>query len=182
MQGAFAAALRDERWLSRQWLRAYLDVRLELTGPRRAEREKMLDAVEAGPQTFCHLDFYPENLFGDGDVTILLDWAYCGIGALGEDPGKFVPDATLDGFVRPDEGAELESAVWHGYRAGLVDAGWIGDEDAVRFAFCATPWLKYEWVPPALASWTLDDGTQARWRGALPLIDRLGEKARELVS
>ena len=182
MQGAFAAALPSERWLSRRWLRAYLDLRLELTGPRSEEHEAMLRVVETGPQTFCHLDFYPENLFGDGDEPILVDWAYCGIGALGEDPGNFVPDALLDGFVAPDQADELELAVWEGYRTGLADEGWTGDERAVRFAFCATPWLKYRWVPPALESWTLDDATQARWRGTLPLIDRLGEEARELAS
>jgi Phosphotransferase enzyme family len=181
MQAALAAALPCERWLSRRWLRAYLDLRLELTGPRSEEQEAMLRAVEAGPQTFCHLDFYPENLFGDGEESILVDWAYCGIGALGEDPGNFVPDTLLDGFVPAEQADALERAVWEGYRAGLADAGWGGDERAVRFAFCATPWLKYQWVPPALGSWTLDDATQARWRATLPLIERLGEEARGLV-
>jgi hypothetical protein len=182
MQGAVAATLPHERWLSRRWLRAYLDLRRELTGPRSEEQEAMLRAVEAGPQTFCHLDFYPENLFGDGDEPILVDWAYCGIGAIGEDPGNFVPDALLDGLVNAEQADELERAVWEGYRAGLADAGWAGDERTVRFAFCATPWLKYQWVPPALASWALDDAAAERWRATLPLIDRLGEEARELAS
>ena len=140
MQSAFATAPPSEPWLSRRWLRAYLDLRLELTGPRSEEQEAMLRAVEAGPQTFCHLDFYPENLFGDGDGPILVDWAYCGLGAVGEDPGNFVPDALLDGFVAPEQADELERTVWDGYRAGLADAGWSGDERAVRFTFCATRW------------------------------------------
>jgi hypothetical protein len=182
MQGALAAALPRYPWLSRSWLRAYLDLRLEMTGPRSDEQEAALRKLEAGPQTFCHLDFYPENLFGGESETILVDWAYCGLGAVGEDPGNFVPDALLDGFVVAEQADELERAVWEGYRAGLADSGWSGDERAVRFAFCATPWLKYRWVPPALASWTLDAATQARWRATLPLIDRLGEEARELAS
>ena len=182
MQGASAGALPTERWLSRRWLRAYLDLRQEVTGPRSRKWEAMLDSVEAGPQTFCHLDFYPGNLFGDGDVTILIDWAYCGIGALGEDPGNFVPDAILDGYVAAELGAELERAVWNGYRAGLADAGWAGDERAVRFAFCATPWLKFGWLDAAIGSDTIDETTATRWQGARPLIDRLGEEARELAS
>jgi Phosphotransferase enzyme family len=181
MQGA-AMALPDERWLSRRWLRAYLDLRLELVGPRSEEREAALRALEAGPQTFCHLDFYPANLFGDGDETILVDWAYCGIGALGEDPGNFVPDTLLEGFAAAAEADELERTVWDGYLAGLADAGWTGDERTVRFAFCATAWLKYPWVRPYLASRPLDEATQTRWRATLPLIDRLGEEARELAS
>lgn len=182
MQGALATALPDEPWLSRRWLRAYLDLRLELTGPRSEEREAALRALEAAPQTFCHLDFYPANLFGDGGETILVDWAYCGLGALGEDPGNFVPDTLLDGFVAVEEADELETTVWDGYRAGLADAGWAGDEHAVRFAFCATASLKFQWAPPAIASWPLDEATKARWRAALPLIDRLGAEARELAS
>lgn len=182
MQGTLAAAPPDERWLSRRWLRAYLDLRLDMTGPRSEEQEAALRALEAGPQTLCHLDFYPENLFGDGDETILVDWAYCGIAALGEDPGNFVPDALLDGFVPAEHADELERVVWDSYRSGLADAGWAGDEGAVRFAFCATPWLKYPWVPPALESWTLDDAKKEQWRRTLPLIDRLGEEARELAS
>jgi Phosphotransferase enzyme family len=182
MQAAFAAALPSEPWLSRRWLRAYLDLRLELTGPRSEEQEAALIALEAGPQTFCHLDFYPENLFGDGDDPVLVDWAYCGIGALGEDAGSFVPDAVLDGFLAAEEGEKLKRAVWIGYRAGLAEAGWTGDEHTVRFAFCATGWLKYQWVAPALVSWPLDPATKARWRAALPLIERLGEEARELAS
>ena len=183
MQGVLAAALPDEPWLSRRWLRAYLDLRLEMTGPRSEEQETALRALEAGPQTFCHLDFYPANLFVDEDETILVDWAYCGIGALGEDPGNFVPDTLLDGFASPEEADELETTVWEGYRAGLADGGWAGDERAVRFAFCATALLKYQWAPSAIASWTLtDEATKARWRATLPLIDRLGEEARELAS
>ena len=142
----------------------------------------MLRALEAGPQTFCHLDFYPANLFVDGDETVLVDWAYCGIGALGEDPGNFVPDTLLDGFAPAEAAVELERAVWDGYLAGLADAGWAGDERALRFAFCATPWLKYQSLLAALASWPLDDATKTRWRATLPLIERLGDEARELAS
>ena len=46
--------------------------------------------LEARPTDLLPPRLYPENLFGDGDDTIVVDWAYCGIGALGEDPGNFV--------------------------------------------------------------------------------------------
>src|SRR5438309_3595584 len=91
----------------------------------------MLARLEAGPQTLCHLDFHPGNLFGGESETVVVDWAYCGLGALGEDAGNLVPDTLLDGFVAADRGAELEQVVWDGYLAGLADAGWPGDERAV---------------------------------------------------
>jgi hypothetical protein len=139
-------------------------------------------AFAAAVPTEPWLDFYPGNLFGDDEKTILIDWAYCGIGAVGEDPGNFVPDAILDGFVDANQADELERVVWDGYLAGLADAGWKGDERAVRFAFAATPWLKYEWLKPAVASGTVDAETVARWEATLPLVDRLGEEASELAS
>jgi hypothetical protein len=93
-----------------------------------------------------------------------------------------VPDAILEGCVAVEDADDFERAVWNGYRAGLADAGWAGDERAVRFAFAATPWLKFGWFDAALAAGTLDEAIAARWRAVRPLIDRLGEEARELAS
>ena len=70
--------------------------------------------LEARPTDLLPPRLYPENLFGDGDDTIVVDWAYCGIGALGEDLGNFVADALLDGFVDAEDAAELKRTVWGG--------------------------------------------------------------------
>jgi hypothetical protein len=164
-------------WLSRGWLRAYVERRAdEITAPlpadawthplvRRAmpqpldgwvaevwERRIELFALLAEmPQTLCHLDLWPPNLFADADDrTVVIDWAYAGVGALGEDIGNLVPDAALDWFVEGGDARELHEQTIAGYLDGLSSAGWDGDPAEVRFAVAASAVLKYLWMVPAL--------------------------------
>jgi thiamine kinase-like enzyme len=57
------------------------------------ERETFLSWIERAPRTVCHLDLWPRNVFDDDGATVLIDWAFVGIGAVGEDVGNLVPDA-----------------------------------------------------------------------------------------
>ena len=166
-QGAFLEprSLPDERWLSRGWLRAYLSQRdgdLDLledvsiwTHPQiaewcaelpfanlralRGDQARFLEVLDDMPRTLCHLDFHPGNLFSAGDeTTIAIDWAFIGIGALGEDAGNLVPDAVLDFHVEPSQLDDLYIAVAAGYEDGLRDAGWHGTTDDVRRGMATT--------------------------------------------
>ena len=174
-QGRFALELPAEPWLSRRWLRAYLALR----GPISHDQERTLARVEAAPQTLCHLDFYPGNLLGP-DGSVVIDWAYCGIGALGEDAGNLVPDAMFDGFVRVSRARELEEAVWDGYLAGLRRSPWRGDEHEVRWVFLAATVLKYTWMPAAIAGLEKHDPLRSRWEGVMPLLGRWADEAVRL--
>ncbi|HEX3454883.1 MAG TPA: phosphotransferase [Gaiellaceae bacterium] len=87
-----------------------------------ARRETILARVDAAQQTFCHFDLYPGNIFGRRE-TVVIDWAYCGLGALGIDAGNLVPDAIFDGFVALADAWAVREAVWDGYLGGLDDAG-----------------------------------------------------------
>jgi hypothetical protein len=171
-QGVFAVEPPVERWLSRRWLRAYLALRAPIT----REQERVLARVEAAPRTLCHLDFYPGNLLGK-DAEVIIDWAYCGLGALGEDPGNLVPDTMFDGFVEPSLAGELEQAVWEGYLTGLRDSPWRGDEREVQWVFLASPVIKYTWIPAAIADPGTDEMLRSRWSKVIPLLDRWAEKA-----
>ena len=181
MQGRLAQAPPSEPWLSRGWFRAYLDLRARwvepyLDGPYAddvtqiwAQRDEILAAVDAAPQTFCHFDFYPSNLFG-ADATTVIDWAYCGLGAIGLDAGNLVPDAIFDGFVAAGQGPELREAVWDAYRAGLVDTGLDFDEQALRYVFLAATALKYTWIPGTAFARGPEDVLGGRWLEAIPLL------------
>jgi hypothetical protein len=179
-QGEFVVAggrpLPTDRWLSRGWLRTYLtrrdaDMSL-LTDPMawrhplvaagfpdppvdelvamRADQERFLAVLDGMPPTLAHLDCHPANLFDvDGD-TVVIDWGFVGIGALGEDPGNLVPDSVLDFHVGAEHLDLLYETVASGYHAGLRDAGWSGSADDVRRAMAAAMAAKYAWIAPGI--------------------------------
>jgi hypothetical protein len=181
MQGRTAQDPPGYRWLSRGWFRAYLDLRARWVEPYRdgphtdevqriwAERDAILAAVDAAPQTLCHFDFYPSNLFGESETTVI-DWAYCGLGALGLDAGTLVVDAIFDGVLAVDQAPELREAVWSGYVEGLAESGVAFDEDALRFVFLAATALKYTWIPGTAFARGPEDQLGGRWLEAFPLL------------
>lgn len=177
-QGPFAVGRRlpEHAWLSRGWLRTYLAQREIDLGllqdatiwrhplvapwfPRPPidelvamadDRERFLRILAQLPPTLAHLDLHPANLFDDAGTTVLIDWAFVGLGALGEDAGNLVPDAVLDFHVPPERIDDLHSAVVEGYEAGLRAAGWEGPSTLVRLGMAATVAAKYAWIAPAL--------------------------------
>ncbi len=173
-QGSYLAGrpLPDVGWLSQRWLRHYGDSKPvdgsvlyddaawrlpEITGafaalrPRLIRlwegREALLRAVEASPQTLCHCDVWPKNLVRrDHDEHVLIDWAFLGVGAIGEDAANLVPDCFWDGFLPLSALPEVADRVWSSYLAGLHDAGWTGDERMARLGFTAAGAAKYAWL------------------------------------
>jgi hypothetical protein len=191
-QGEYLAGrpLPDDRWLSRGWLRAYVERRAgdfaAGDAPPRAqrvwdERAAFLDAVDRAPRTLCHLDFWPRNLFADGGRTVAIDWAFAGVGAAGEDAGNLVPDAVLDGFLPGPAVRELHDLVWHEYLAGLADAGARVDERAVRLAFCASAAVKYAWLEPRMLRAGAAPEVWEQRAATLDLLEELAAEARRLA-
>ena len=122
------------------------------------QRERLYQISEALPRTLCHLDFWPKNLFRRPDgQTVLLDWAFTGLGAIAEDAGNVVPDSVFDHFVPAAELPDLEQAVYEGYLAGLREAGWDDDPRLVRLGMWSSA-VKYDW----LAAFTLFQVSQER--------------------
>jgi hypothetical protein len=191
MQGALAAAPPSEPWLSRRWLRAYVELRGEEIaayedGPFAdvvrelwAERERVLARIEGAPQTFCHLDFYPANVLGS-EGPVLGDWAYCGLGALGEDASNLVPDSVFDGYVPLAEARPLADAAWTAYAQGLDESGWRGDLELVRWVVLAAAALKYAWIPPRVAARTPDEALRQRLLGGFELLAESWAEAKRL--
>jgi hypothetical protein len=218
-QGTFVdrRPLPDEAWLSRSWLRAYLtqrdvDIRLledeaawaiplvrewlsdSLAGPlldMRGDQESFLRALDRAPNTVCHFDLHPANLFGADDETILIDWSFVGIGAIGEDAGNLVPDAVLDFHVAPEHIDELYDIVRDGYLEGLKEAGWAGSEEMIDLAMRATIAAKYAWIAPAMLRAAVDrrDSLNKRairdtfrwWAPVIPFLIKCAEQTRRLI-
>jgi hypothetical protein len=191
MQGRLAADPPGEPWLSRGWFRRYLDLRARWIDDYRdrpyaagveriwARRDTILERVDRAQQTFCHFDFYPANVYGE-DETVVIDWAYCGLGALGIDAGNLVPDAIFDGFVALDEAETVREAVWEGYLTGLADAGFEVDADELRYVFLAATALKFAWIPGTALARGTDDEIGQRWLSIFPLIVSWADESLEL--
>ena len=206
----------DRRWLSRRWLREYVERRAsmmdELALDTRSHpmlrdvidveaaksiaalwdsREDLLSWVEEAPTTICHLDLHPKNLFAESGGTVLIDWAFVGLGALGEDAGNLIFDAIWDFHVSPAQFDALAEIVTSGYLKGLADTGSPHDVDAVRLAILASGAVKYLWILPALlgAVRTGRDEinhlpaaeTVSAWAPAIPYVVEFGRRADQLA-
>lgn len=218
-QGEFAVdrPLPRHPWLSGDWLRSYLEQRdgdiALLEEPAawttslarrhvpedlapvllqmRGDQELFLGALDRMPRTVCHLDLHPANLFGTDDRTLLIDWAFMGIGALGEDVGNLVPDAVLDFHVGPERIDDLYQVIFTGYVAGLRDVGWNGSEETIDLAMSATIAAKYAWIAPAMLRAAVDrrpsmnrrpiEETFLSWAPVVPFLISRAERARRLI-
>src|SRR5439155_4390297 len=108
------------------------------------ERELLLDALtRLPPQTFCHRDAFRRNLFARRTQTVAVDWAYSGIGAVGEEIAPLVWGSLGFRDVPIEQAQELEALVFNSYLDGLRDAGWNGDARLVRFGYAAASVLRY---------------------------------------
>jgi hypothetical protein len=175
-QAALAADPPTEPWLSRGWLRAYLELH-EAPDP---ELDEVLGRLERMPHTFCHHDLHPANVLGD-DASVVVDWAYCGLAPLGLDAGVLVADGIADSALAPALADDAAAAVWAGYVAGLTDAGWRGSLDAVRWAFLRVTALRLSWLADMLPH-VPEVELRVAWTATIALLDRWREEARELAS
>jgi len=131
--------------LATGFLRAYLKPRRRHLAPPFGERcDELLSMLDTSAQTICHFDLHPANVFPRSGETAVIDWAYCGLGPLGTDPGVLASDAIADGLIAPEEAEALVDAVWDAYRAGLGDE-YLVNHQADRVYSVGTA-LRYSWL------------------------------------
>jgi hypothetical protein len=107
-----------------------------------AQRAGLSATLERLPQTFAHFDSQRRNLMirarPDGTRELVaVDWAWCGIGAVGADLAILIGNSMILFEADPATGAGLEAAAFPAYVAGLRAAGWAGNVDEVRLAYAA---------------------------------------------
>jgi hypothetical protein len=195
-QGGLAAAGGwDRPWLSQRFLREYSaskptseavwrdeaawshprvnrhlgDLRADLDALRR-DREQLVAWAEACPQTLCHLDLWPPNVVrrADGEFA-LLDWAFCGSGALGEDVANLVPDSVFDLVLPADVVEDLATRAEDAYLTGTSEGGWTGDRRWVQLGIRAAA-VKYHWLAERLLV-DVDDDTRVVYGGRVAAAD-----------
>jgi hypothetical protein len=141
------------------------------------DRGALLDALSGRPQTVRHGDANVGNLFarhsGAGEPeTTAIDWEAAAQGAVGEDlAGLLRPRTRVREELPPDA---LRDLVFGGYVAGLRDAGWDGDDDAVRLGHAAGAGLRDCFHTMAFELIAEDRRAEAHARGGFSL-ERLAD-------
>jgi hypothetical protein len=110
-------------------------------------RDALYDALDALPQTFCHQDIFPRNVFvvagKQGEYSVVIDWAFSGLGPVGQDLAALVVASLA--FFEADQACadELEARCLQGYLSGLEDSGWHESAENVEFGYLASAVLRY---------------------------------------
>jgi hypothetical protein len=148
-----------------------------------SERERFLHALEQLPRTVCHLDAFHGNLFARDDPqgtakTVLIDWAFAGIGAIGEELAPLIAMSRVENMFSANPAPDVAEVVFQGYYEGLNDAGWHGDPRLVQLGFTIAASLRYGLMWPNIAlDWTrFDEQERAQMEQSFSMsLDKLAE-------
>ena len=202
--GAYLAgrSLPAESWVSRDWLRKYIEnaapmvafirqnpahpiiqmmfpgITLPMTLALWDNCPRLLDRLDAMPQTFCHQDAFGRNLFNCGERVVAIDWGYSGIAPLGAELAPLVGVAAGLAKFPAGQMKELDQACFAAYLDGLRQAGCQPEPRQVRQAYTLTVSLRYVFgatvgqVLPGL----LDEHTRQHWAdGFEKPVEKAGE-------
>jgi len=126
-----------------------------------SDREVFFNALEKLPQVFSHFDSQRRNLcirfnnMGQKEL-VLLDWAQCGVGAIGAELTWLVGFTVALMEWSPTEIEQLDEITYSNYLRGLRESKWNGDEDLVRLGFTAMFTAYITCALPSLATWWCD--------------------------
>ncbi|MFC8145291.1 aminoglycoside phosphotransferase [Streptomyces paradoxus] len=145
------------------------------------DREWFLTVMESLPRALCHLDQWPANVrSGGAGTSVLLDWAFTGDGALGEDLGNYLPDSVFDRFVPAAELPGLAKTAYDAYVQGLRESGWRGEERLVRLGVCASA-VKYDWLTALMLARADEEQVAYGGEGTVPAELRYRERGLALA-
>ena len=122
-----------------------------------AEKERFFDINDRLPQVLCHHDasrrnfMWSRSLQTGEEELIGVDWAFTGIGALGNDLGELIGTSMFFFEYSPTDAKTLEAAVLDGYLAGLADNGVTIDARLVRLGYLVS--LSF-WMAAMLPGWS----------------------------
>jgi hypothetical protein len=165
------------------------------------EREIFFELLENLPQVFSHYDCQRRNLsirLGKDrqQELIVLDWAQCGIGAIGTELNWLIGMSAALFEWGPSDLQQLDTVAFQNYVQGVQEGGWSGDANILRLGYttmlalffgCTFPAITIGWCLPENKSSALQQFNLAgeelyvQW---LPLFDYsldCADEARSLM-
>ena len=125
------------------------------------QREQFARCLDRLPRTLCHHDLNPSNLFALEEQTVVIDWAYAGVGGIAEDiVGLVVPNPLAE--MGADHARTLDEIAFEGYLNGLRDVGWHGEADLVRLGYAGAAALYGNFCRLYWATLLLDETNHAQ--------------------
>ena len=122
------------------------------------QREKLYEALDQLPQTLCHNDVFPRNLFVRGDVRPDQVWPSTGPSAaapVGQELSALVGATQAFLESRPERWDDLERDCLDGYAEGLRQAGWQVRRDPPRLSPVDCPTFRPRLSTTSYSSLTL---------------------------
>jgi hypothetical protein len=119
------------------------------------QREKLYAALDQLPQTLCHNDVFHRNLFvrgaGHPDQSVVIDWAFCGRGPIGQELSPLVGATQVFMGSQPQHWEDLERECLEGYADGLLEAGFRRpDEVLLGYVLSSVLRIGVGALPPVL--------------------------------
>lgn len=120
-------------------------------------REQLLGALDVLPQTVSHLDAWRANLIArdtpERTETVAIDWSLLGLAPVGQELAIFVTGERVWLALEGEKAEAVEAAAYAAYLDGLREAGWMGREEELRFAYAASMALWAGIPAPAWMRW-----------------------------
>jgi hypothetical protein len=162
-------------------------------------RETFFKVLESLPKVFSHFDCQRRNLMirrgaNQANELVALDWAQCGIGAIGTELNWLVGMGTTLLEWSPSDIVTLDETTFRSYIQGLQDTGWSGDVNIVRLGYvtmlavfigCAFPGLTAAWCSTEsreAALQVFDFAEEELFWKVLPVLDYSLDRADEARS
>jgi len=119
------------------------------------DQQRFIADLSRLPQTLCHHDAARSNLvarrrWAGATEIVAIDWESLGPGAVGADIATLVSGSLRKGDFPAEHAAQLDSAVFDGYLAGLRQAGWTGDARIARLGYATSLALRCWFVRDTL--------------------------------
>ncbi len=154
--GFINPASKENAWQSPITQRGFDDQKKSRTLQLLAEKERFFDINDRLPQVLCHHDAGRRNFMWShspqtgAEELISIDWAFTGIGALGNDLGQLVETSMFFLDYDPTDAETLEAASLEGYLAGIADNDITVDARLVQLGYLISLSL---WMGIMLPGW-----------------------------